>query len=331
MKDRLFIFDNAKFVLITLVVIGHLLDVCAMDHRMAKAAFVFIYSFHMPLFIFISGLFVNRDKLVAAKARDRILLFVVLGFIAKFISKIVPALFGKPLSFSLLSDGGIPWFMFAMAAFCTLAYLFRNANQFVILGVSVVLSLYVGYDNSVGDFLYLSRIIVFFPFFWLGVMLKPEKIAELVHKPPLRVVGIVLVIAIAAFCILQTSIAYDYRGLFTGRNCYESISSIENCGWVNRLIAYLVSVIMCFGVLCAIPHSRVPFVSIAGQRTIQIYLLHFPLIRLLQYTGCLALMIGLPHGWVLCFPIGVAISALLSVRWLEIPFKALSRSITGKS
>ena len=327
MNNRLFVFDNAKLVLIILVVIGHLLDVCAIDHRMAKAAFVFIYSFHMPLFIFISGLFMNREKLTATKARNRILYLVTLGFIAKFILRIVPSLFGKPITFSLLSDGGVPWFMFAMAAFCTLTYLLRNANNYVVLGISIVLSLFVGYDKNVGDYLYLSRIIVFFPFFWYGVMLEPKRVAELVKKPPVRVVGVLIVVAIAVFCIAQTGYAYHYRGLFTGRNCYESINGIEACSWANRLIAYVISALMCFGVLCMTPQSKIPFVSSAGQRTLQIYLLHYPLIYVLQYTGLLTLMVGLPNGWLLCFPLGVAIALLVSPQWLEVPLKALNRAL----
>ncbi|MEW9034109.1 MAG: hypothetical protein AB2404_15535, partial [Planifilum fimeticola] len=43
-------FDNAKFVLITLVVIGHAYTNLRHDSEIVKTAYLLIYSFHMPLF-----------------------------------------------------------------------------------------------------------------------------------------------------------------------------------------------------------------------------------------------------------------------------------------
>lgn len=59
-KVRLAYFDNIKGVLIILVVIGHLLEPCARLGSVGLAGFRvldFIYMFHMPLFIFLTGLF----------------------------------------------------------------------------------------------------------------------------------------------------------------------------------------------------------------------------------------------------------------------------------
>ena len=59
-KERLAYFDNLKGVLIILVVIGHLLEPCARLGSEGLAGFRvldFIYMFHMPLFIFVTGLF----------------------------------------------------------------------------------------------------------------------------------------------------------------------------------------------------------------------------------------------------------------------------------
>lgn len=50
--------DNAKGILIFLVLIGHFI----MTYRPLKAIFDSIYLFHMPAFLFISGLF-SKKKL----------------------------------------------------------------------------------------------------------------------------------------------------------------------------------------------------------------------------------------------------------------------------
>ncbi len=53
-SKRLDFIDIAKGIGIILVVTGHLLPVAAGLH-------VLIYSFHMPLFFFLSGFFLRQD------------------------------------------------------------------------------------------------------------------------------------------------------------------------------------------------------------------------------------------------------------------------------
>lgn len=50
-------FDNVKFILILLVVIGHFIEKIIFMDTSFKVIYETIYSFHMPLFIFISGYF----------------------------------------------------------------------------------------------------------------------------------------------------------------------------------------------------------------------------------------------------------------------------------
>src|SRR4051812_17242655 len=50
-------FDNAKFILILLVVVGHTIEPLIGKSPSLKSIYMFLYFFHMPLFIFISGYF----------------------------------------------------------------------------------------------------------------------------------------------------------------------------------------------------------------------------------------------------------------------------------
>ena len=59
MKERDTYFDNLKFILILLVVVGHLIEPFN-DEAAMGAIYRFIYSFHMPLFIFAAGYFAKR-------------------------------------------------------------------------------------------------------------------------------------------------------------------------------------------------------------------------------------------------------------------------------
>ena len=64
MKNRIFLWDNLKFFLICCVVVGHFADQYTDVSNAYGSIFLFIYSFHMPLFIFISGLFYNDKNLI---------------------------------------------------------------------------------------------------------------------------------------------------------------------------------------------------------------------------------------------------------------------------
>ena len=51
--------DNIKVVLIFLVVFGHLIERYIDTSNTLMGILLFIYIFHMPLFIFIAGLFIS--------------------------------------------------------------------------------------------------------------------------------------------------------------------------------------------------------------------------------------------------------------------------------
>ncbi|MCR4798619.1 MAG: hypothetical protein K5853_09300 [Lachnospiraceae bacterium] len=122
MKERTALFDNAKAILIWLVVFGHLIDlVCASDSGDGiRYLFLVIWSFHMPAFIFLAGLFDHRRD---AFPKGRVLYFVIVGLVLKIVNMLVLLVFpdveADPF---LFGDKNFPWFMFVLAAFVAMAY-----------------------------------------------------------------------------------------------------------------------------------------------------------------------------------------------------------------
>ena len=57
-KERIYLYDNVKCLAIILVVIGHAINYLTDfdGYTLEKGMYVMIYSFHMPLFLFVSGL-----------------------------------------------------------------------------------------------------------------------------------------------------------------------------------------------------------------------------------------------------------------------------------
>ena len=60
-KKHYLYFDYLKFFLIFFVVFGHMIEKY-IENPVMRAIYFFIYSFHMPVFIFISGMFAKYDK-----------------------------------------------------------------------------------------------------------------------------------------------------------------------------------------------------------------------------------------------------------------------------
>jgi len=69
-------FDNAKVLLIFLVVFGHVIQPFIDSSRELNALYMWIYTFHMPAFIFLAGFFAkgSRDFNYIIKLTKKLLL-----------------------------------------------------------------------------------------------------------------------------------------------------------------------------------------------------------------------------------------------------------------
>lgn len=220
-KIRIAKWDNAKFILILLVVVGHFIDLYTKNSSSAKSLFWYIYLFHMPAFIFLAGLFGKRT--IQEKRYDKIIGYFVLFVGMKILFFITRTLIGQNPSFKLLSEGGVPWFIFAVAMFYLLTIALKEYSPKYILIISICLACFVGYDKSIGDFLVLSRIIVFYPFFYLGYYLRANDVLNFVRRREIKIAGLLLLCSVAVFCVTNIDTVYWLRPLLTGRHPYEKL------------------------------------------------------------------------------------------------------------
>ena len=313
-KERLPYYDNVKFVLIVCVVIGHIIKFGAVQSASeARALSVYIYSFHMPCFIFLSGLFLSRSRLTLHKTINRVFEYVLLGLVAKLLRKAVPLMLGQSVTIDLLTEGGLPWFMFALAAFYLLAWLLKRCDFVVVGAVSVAFALYAGYVDAIGDYLCLSRIIVFFPFFWLGHALSPQVVRQHFAEVRIKLICVVILVLALIACLQWSEKLYPYRDLFLARFSY-ALTPIAGCSWTDRFACYIASLVMSYAVLGVVPQGHVPLMSVFGTRTLQVYLLHYEVIELLDYAGVIRATIDYgTYGWFLLIPLGVALAMVLSL------------------
>ena len=174
MKQRFPKWDNLKCVLIVMVVLGHCIETFIDDSYMFRRMWLMIYGIHMPLFIFITGLFAkgaieNREKL-----KNKVYFFIKMYFIYKVLLMLVRLILTGEGRFSLLNESSIPWYMLAMVIYLIVTYLARNIKPSYLLTLSIILACVIGYDRDIGDFLVLARAINFYPFFLMGYYAKTD-------------------------------------------------------------------------------------------------------------------------------------------------------------
>lgn len=281
-NGRIYYFDNLKFILIFLVVLGHFLDPLTGKSNYAKGLWLFIYFFHMPLFIFVSGYFAKNS--IKKKNKEKVfiflILYVILSFLLFCVSKFIC---NENVKLSILKVKSIPWYLLAMAVWYSLSMAFQNANKKSLLIITIALALIIGYDKEFGDYMAISRIIVFYPFFLLGMMAEKEKLDRYVINNKFKLLLSILLIIIAILFVLFVDKLYFLKPLTTARNSYFSLSdNIENYGILFRGLWYIISCLISIIVMMAVPRGKA-FFSKFGERTLAVYFWHAIVVKIVMH------------------------------------------------
>ena len=321
MAERTQKWDIIKFLLMFTVVLGHFIDYHAEDSQVMASAFLFIYSFHMPLFIFVAGLFSKR--MVNERRWDKMLGYLVLYFFTKICVFLYELIFKYETDFRLFGETGLAWYMFAMFAFSVITVgTSRYKPQYVFIA-SLLLSLFAGYDSEINHTLVLSRIIVFYPFYYAGYCLDPKKIEKFSHGILKKIAAFIIIGAIAAVAFGIPSV-YCVRPMFTGQHPYTSLGAGESFGFLIRLACYAVSALGCISLVVLAPDRIRPrFIAKCGQYTLPVYIFHYIIKMLLYNTFELKEFFDEPNSWLLV-PISLAITILLGNKYLNKVVTAVS-------
>lgn len=309
--------DNAKAFLIILVVLGHAIASYIDESQLLSNVYLWLTVFHMPLFMFTTGLFsksfVNAPRFNANKIVSYMLLF----FFIKLTIHLTLILCRGKGNFSLLTEKGTPWYIFAVAVFMSVTYVLKRFNSKKVLVISVLLSLGVGYVSEIGDVLTLSKIFTFYPFFFLGYMLDRDRFLSLLNKKSIRICSAAVLVLFTAGIILFGEKLLSLRYVFSGNNPYiEFGEDFYPLGAILRLGCYILSSAVGFAVLSVTPNKRITIFTNIGAKTLTVYALHRQVLYVLQYTVMTPLLAALPdYGSALVILAGsIVISFVLSLK-----------------
>ena len=311
-------FDNLKFFLILTVVLGHFADAVPGNPDAYKSIFIFIYAFHMPLFLFCSGMF-HSNKNVFIKAFK----YISVGFAAKILFVLTELILGGQVYFKLLSDNGIPWYMFVLAIYVTVTYALRKVDKRFLLVFSIVLACFVGYDSSISDYLYISRAIVFYPFYLCGQLLSKEDILKINSNKICKAAGALIILVWLILSFTNADMLTELRPLFTGRNSFAVNELFKEWGLLYRALCYAITLLLSFALVCLASNRRLPVITEFGGRTLQVYFWHWPFVRLLQTAGVEEALMESSAGRAVWILIGVALTFILSTKPFSFPTKQI--------
>jgi fucose 4-O-acetylase-like acetyltransferase len=326
-RKRVPLWDNARWIAITLVVIGHgILPLIAEDDA-AYSVYLFIYSFHVAVFVTVSGYFAKSGPPTSRSLRQVLTDIVFPYFIFETIWTVIRFLLGGEFDLDYSTASWTLWFLIALAAW-------RIALPYLVLlrfplTIAVIISIAAGYTEAIDSTLAMSRTFGMFAFFVFGWKLRQMQLTGrwLDLRPAIvwrwRAGAIAL---FAAVLVLMPIAIETWRDLRLRRfmlydEAYEAIGYDEPWSGAIRLVLLVLAMALAVAFLILMPRGRQRFTSF-GTATMYIYLLHSFVLFPLRETGVLD---GPQPFWVLpamiLFCIGVSI--VLSLKPVRRVFRPL--------
>lgn len=270
-KKRDYLFDNIKFILIFLVVAVHLFGIVRSVTGPQEGVDLFLAatcSFHMPLFIFISGYFSKNLE----KARERageILILYLLTQAAFVLYKVLVLQKPLPSFLGFLTPAFSMWYLFAL--FFYRFFLPELVKIKYILPVLFLVSIAVMkvFSGAGADF---ARTFANAFYFLLGYYATEEHIRKIRSKSK-WIYGAMLISGIAGvYCLIHFKIIAPHllKIIFLRM---ASVEKIDHGYWGYLIFASTIffAVYMSVAVIGLTPEKKLSF-SIFGKNTCTIYL-----------------------------------------------------------
>ena len=332
--------DAMKGVLIFFVVLGHFwLPLLNFGIQSINIPFDWIHSFHMPAFVFLSGVFATHALRSPKRLLRRCLMLLWLYIFFKwrvfYPEKIAYHMPGSLPDF--WHESGTPWYVLALCFWTLILPLFAFFRRqfgavWVLLAITAA-SLRLGYldqANRFGDYLALDRVFAFAPFFYGGAFLGEQRFQRFLNmKPSFRRLVIWFALQTRSYLHPYEKLIY---GVWYSRLEPETLLPLfRRATWLLRLFWQLGAALigaaffLLVKQLVSLPCLEKLF-ACPGERSLQIYMLHRPIRDLCLAAGYPVLVERYPGiASVTLVVLSLLLTALLSAKPLYRFFRALQK------
>ncbi|MBQ8884462.1 MAG: acyltransferase family protein [Oscillospiraceae bacterium] len=332
-KGREYYFDNAKFILIVLVVLAHFTSPIKTDHPKVKALWTVINTLHMPCLIMISGYFAKGYIKNGVIKTQRLFTYIIYYLAAQLVVSLFEyfVLGYKDMAISVVSARSSLWYLVCLCWwFALLPYIYR-VKPAIMLPFAIFAGLMFGYDTDAGNLLAIERAVNHFPFFLMGYYFKKEWLYKFRNVWTQLAAAVILIVSgiVTFFCldmIPSRTITGNYsyhKSNFQNLDPQLPIFTEPELWFVNRLLFYLAAVVLCVCFMLLVPRGKAIFTKF-GSRTLQVYILHrFLYLAELEYGWWEPY--NSAKGFFIVSAISIAVTVILSLKIFEYPFKWLGK------
>jgi fucose 4-O-acetylase-like acetyltransferase len=271
-------FDNAKMMLVTLVVVGHswvmLPDTAVVEHL-----YDFLYAWHVPAFVFVTG-YLSRGFVYSQVRMWQLFRTVVVPYL---LFEMALALFriyvgGEEMD-GLFQDPHWPmWYLSALFFWRLLTPVFRPmwGGLVVAVGVSLVAGMYAG------DTLDIARVLGLLPFFVMGLKATPERL-EWLRRTPAQVAAVGVFVGIWVLTT-WTDVWASTEWLYY-RSRYDDMGYADDVqALLTRALVLAIGTLGAWAFFALVPRLDGWFTRM-GSATLVVYLFHGFFVKGAEYAG----------------------------------------------
>ncbi|WP_138495718.1 acyltransferase family protein [Paenibacillus pinistramenti] len=270
-------FLNLRFLLIVCVFAGNAIEPLISRMPGLHGLYVWIFTFHMPLFVFVTGYFAKPN--LHGPAGRKVLAQIALQYVIfqSLYSLLDAAVFKvQNIHHSFFAPYLLLWFLashFLWRIFTAALLKWKKSAQ---LAASLLLGVAVGYLAVDGTWFSLSRTFVYLPFFVAGYHFRAEWIVK-VFTPKIR-----LLAGAASILVLAAAYLWGERlplGWLYGSMTYSQLGSYLWYDGLGRLGMYALQLVSSAAFLSFVPLFTGRLTDY-GRRTLYVFLLHGFIVRL---------------------------------------------------
>ena len=253
--------DNAKGLLIILVVFAHTIESITTTTTYVSAIHAIIYSFHMPAFIFISGYLSKNDERAYKNSVSSCLIpFMVLNIAYSFFKG----------NINFLMPGPALWYFLCLFYWRVLIGTLKKVK--CLLPISIIIALFVGFIPDVNSFMGLSRAICFFPFFLMGYFCDQTHV-ERISRIPKWLFGLIFIATILLSVTIKLYLFPDLS--YALKDPYDLTQFVGLVDLAKRLILFWIFFVAtaCFLYIMK-AFNKEGIITWLGKRTVSVYALH---------------------------------------------------------
>jgi len=263
-------FDNAKYLAIVLVAIGHAWEPLRDGSRTVSALYTFVYAFHMPAFIVVSGYFSRSFDASPGRLRRLVtgvaVPYVVFETAYTLFTRWTDQEPDRPIS--LLDPLYLTWFLIALFVWRLTTPLWLRVRW--PLPIALAVAALATVSPSIGNDLDLQRVLQFLPYFVLGLCLRPEHF-RLVRRWSVRLAAVP--VAVGALAVAYWTVPRMTGAWFFHRDSAPELGAPTWYGPLMTLAVFGCSTVLVVCFLSWVPGRRMWFTAL-GAGTLYGYLLH---------------------------------------------------------